>query len=117
MSGYVFPADDPAMYRMFFNIGLPGHGKTTLLAHQLARIEAADRQLRRASRIIVIDPTNDSFHFGDFGREIRKPGELASVLEPENLPPPVSFKLRIVTNSAKFFDLICKAAKKLGDVW
>ena len=104
--------DDPHLLNLRLNIGMTGFGKSTLLEYQLRRIVDTNRK-RKRDRIIVIDPTQDDFHFDWFGRRATTAREIHHVL----FKCPLAFHLRVISRDMHVFDYICWMAKRLGDVF
>src|SRR5205823_3717892 len=91
--------DDPHLLNLRLNIGMTGFGKSTLLEYQLRRIVDTNRK-RKRDRIIVIDPTQDDFHFDWFGRRATTAREIHHVL----FKCPLAFHLRVISRDMHVFD-------------
>jgi DNA helicase HerA-like ATPase len=97
--------DDPHLLRIRLNIGMTGFGKSALLKFQLSRIQKLN------GRYILIDPTNDTFHFEKFGR-LATAHQVAQLLGPRTLK---HFELRVVTKNLKVFEYLCWEAERQGN--
>ena len=84
--------DDPQLLNIRLNVGMTGFGKTSLLELQLREIIKANRQ-RKRDRVILIDPSEDDFHFSWFGRRVTKATEIHSIIG----YPIDAFHLRIIS--------------------
>src|SRR5437867_9498934 len=104
--------DDPQLLNIRLNVGMTGFGKTSLLELQLREIIKANRQ-RKRDRVILIDPSEDDFHFSWFGRRVTKATEIHSIIG----YPIDAFHLRIISRSPLVFDYLCWLIRKHEDVF
>ncbi len=89
--------------RVRLNIGLPGSGKSKLLAFQLKQL--AKKQRRQ--RVILIDPTEDDYNFGGFGVKCWTAGGFHRLLICENLS---EFNIRLITSDSMVMNHALKTA-------